>query len=47
MLPAGAHALATNSRLNCFTPTELHKPFYSPKDEIWFLSVCHLIPTAL
>jgi len=44
---ADAHTSAANSRLNWLPPPELNGSSVSPKDEIWFLRVCHHISSGL
>jgi hypothetical protein len=42
MLRADPHTSAASSRLNCRLPPSHMESSVSPKDEIWFLRVCHL-----
>ena len=44
---ADAHTLAASSRLNWRLPVDLKDSSFSPKDEIWFLRVCHHISNAV
>jgi len=44
---ADAHTSAASSRLNLHPPPILMDSSVSPKDEMWFLLVCHQISTGL
>ena len=44
---AGAYTSAASSRLNWRSPADLNGLVLSPKDENWFLGVCHRVSNAV